>query len=203
MATSTYTAPQELTALVSLLESNPGFDDLVAALKAGNSGTIDGAWGSASALTSATLSKHCPGTLLVVLPRQADLDDYADDLEAFLGETPSIFPAWDTLPDEHDVTDSVFGRRLRILRRFQGAEPPSLVVTTIAALLQPTPSRAEIQAGTRTIRAGEELDQETFQQWLVERGFERVTGIQLPGEFAVRGGILDLYPPDSDRKSVV
>jgi transcription-repair coupling factor (superfamily II helicase) len=198
LATSTYTAPQELTDLVSLLESNPGFDDLVAALKAGNSGTIDGAWGSASALTSAALSKRCTGTLLVVLPRQADLDDYADDMEVFLGETPSIFPAWDTLPDEHNVTDSVFGHRLRILRRFQGVDPPSLVVTTIAALLQPTPSRAEIQAGTRTIRAGEELDQEAFQQWLVDRGFERVTGIRLPGEFAVRGGILDLYPPDSE-----
>lgn len=198
MATSTYTAPQELTALVSLLEGTPGFNGLVSALEAGNSGTIDGAWGSASALTSATLSKRWPGTLLVVLPRQADLDDYADDLEAFLGEAPSIFPAWDTLPNEHDVTDSVFGKRLRILRRFQGAERPKLVVTTIAALLQPTPSRAEIQAGTRTVSISDELDQEDFQQWLIDRGFERVTGIQLPGEFAVRGGILDLYPPDSE-----
>lgn len=198
MATSTYTAPQELTALVSLLEGTPGFNGLVSALEAGNSGTIDGAWGSASALTSATLSKRCPGTLLVVLPRQADLDDYADDLEAFLGDAPSIFPAWDTLPNEHDVTDSVFGKRLRILRSFQGADLPKLVVTTIAALLQPTPSRAEIQAGTRTVSIGDELDQEDFQQWLIDRGFERVTGIQLPGEFAVRGGILDLYPPDSE-----
>jgi transcription-repair coupling factor (superfamily II helicase) len=198
LATSTYTAPQELTALVSLLEGTPGFNGLVSALEAGNSGTIDGAWGSASALTSATLSKRWPGTLLVVLPRQADLDDYADDLEAFLGEAPSIFPAWDTLPNEHDVTDSVFGKRLRILRRFQGVEQPKLVVTTIAALLQPTPSRAEIQAGTRTVSIGDELDQEDFQQWLIDRGFERVTGIQLPGEFAVRGGILDLYPPDSE-----
>lgn len=198
MATSIDTAPQELTALVSLLEGTPGFDGLVSALKAGNSGTIDGAWGSASALTSATLSKRCSGTLLVVLPRQADLDDYADDMEAFLGEAPSIFPAWDTLPSEHDVTDSVFGKRLRILRQFQGGEWPKLVVTTIAALLQPTPSRAEIQAGTRTVSIGDELDQEDFQQWLIDRGFERVTGIQLPGEFAVRGGILDLYPPDSE-----
>ncbi len=198
MATSTYTAPQELTALVSLLEGTPGFNGLVSALEAGNSGTIDGAWGSASALTSATLTRRCPETLLVVLPRQADLDDYADDLEAFLGEAPSIFPAWDTLPNEHDVTDAVFGKRLRILRQFQGAERPKLVVTTIAALLQPTPSRAEIQAGARTVSIGDELDQEDFQQWLIDRGFERVTGIQLPGEFAVRGGILDLYPPDSE-----
>ena len=156
MATSTYTAPQELTALVSLLEGTPGFNGLVSALEAGNSGTIDGAWGSASALTSATLTRRCPETLLVVLPRQADLDEYADDLEAFLGEAPSIFPAWDTLPNEHDVTDAVFGKRLRILRQFQGAERPKLVVTTIAALLQPTPSRAEIQAGARTVSIGDE-----------------------------------------------
>lgn len=196
LTTASPTAPKELTDLVSLLESTPGFDNLIAALEAGNSGTIDGAWGSASALAAIALDRRAPGTLVVVLPRQSDLDDYADDLDAFLGDAPSIFPAWDTLPTEHDVTDSVFGRRLGILRRFQSEKRPKIVATTIAALLQPTPSRADITAGTRRISVGDELDQDAFQQWLTDRGFERVTGIQLPGEFAVRGGIVDLFPPD-------
>jgi len=198
LRTVSHTAPNELTELVSLLEETPGFDELIDALEAGNSGTIDGAWGSASALASTALHERCSGTLLIVLPRQAGVDDYADDLEAFLGDYPGIFPAWDTLPTEHDVTDSVFGRRLRILRQFQSEQPPSVVVTTVAALLQPTPSRKDIAAGTRRISVEDELEPDGFQQWLTDRGFERVTGIQLPGEFAVRGGIVDLFPPDSE-----
>ena len=194
----TATQAGDLTALVSLLETTPGFEKLIAALESGNSGTIDGAWGSSSALSAATLSLRCGGTTLVVLPREADLDDYADDLAAFLGEPPILFPAWASLPQETDVTDVVFGRRLRVLRRLSSSAPPKVVVATIAALLQPVPAREEIAAGTRRLVVGDELDEEAFRAWLTERGFEQVTGIQLPGEFAVRGGIVDVYPPDAE-----
>jgi transcription-repair coupling factor (superfamily II helicase) len=194
----TATQAGDLTALVSLLETTPGFEELIAALESGNSGTIDGAWGSSSALSVATLSQRCGGTTLVVLPREADLDDYADDLAAFNGEPPVIFPAWASLPQETDVTDVVFGRRLRVLRQLAGDTPPQVVVATIAALLQPVPAREEIAAGTRRLVVGDVLDEEAFRQWLTERGFEAVTGIQLPGEFAVRGGIVDVYPPDAE-----
>lgn len=188
----------ELTALIPLLESTPGFEGLIEALKSGNSGTIDGAWGSACALSAAAVGKRHDGTLLVVLPRPADVDDFCDDLAAFLGQPPDLFPAWETLPQESDVTDAVFGRRLRALRRCLNDDAPSLLVTTIGALIQPVPARVEIQEGTRRISTGDELDEEAFQSWLLERGFERVTGIEYPGEFAVRGGIVDVYPPDSE-----
>jgi transcription-repair coupling factor (superfamily II helicase) len=192
------TTLQNLTELTPLLEVNPGFDELVAALEAGNSGTIDGAWGSASALAAATLVKRTSGTVLVVLPRASGLDDYVDDLLAFTGELPEVFPAWDTLPDEHSVTDSVFGRRLRVLRRLQSEAPPKLVLATVSALIQPVPSREEIAAGTRRVSTSDELEQDDFCSWLEGRGFERVTGIQYPGEFAVRGGIVDVFPADAD-----
>ncbi|MHC4878970.1 MAG: transcription-repair coupling factor [Planctomycetota bacterium] len=189
---------EQLQSLVPLLEDTPGFAELVATLTSGNSGTIDGAWGSASALAAAALAGRCPQTQLVVLPRVADVDDYLDDLTAFLGDAPVVFPAWDTLPTEHDVTDAVFGRRLRVLRQLQSQTPPRSVVTTIGALLQPTPSRDEIQAGTRRLAVGDEIEQADFETWLTDRGFERVTGIQYAGEFAVRGGIVDVFPPDAE-----
>ena len=135
------TTLENLTELTPLLEVNPGFDELIAALEAGNSGTFDGAWGSASALAAASLLKRSTGTVLVVLPRASDLDDYVDDLTAFTGVMPEVFPAWDTLPDEHSVADSVFGRRLRVVRRMQSESPPPLVLATMTALLQPVPSR--------------------------------------------------------------
>lgn len=188
----------QLTELVALLESTPGFADLVRSLESGNSGTIDGAWGSASALAAAALAEHCSKTLIVVLPRPADCDEYIDDLQAFLARDVDVFPAWDTLPQETVITDSVFGRRLRTLRRLQSNSPPDVVVTTIVALMQPVPARAELVNGTRRLGVGDTLDQNAFQEWLTSRGFELVTGIQLPGEFAVRGGIVDLYPPDRE-----
>ncbi|MFP6766175.1 MAG: transcription-repair coupling factor, partial [Planctomycetaceae bacterium] len=188
----------DLTALVSLLETTPGFEELVAALDSGNSGTIDGAWGSSSALAMATLSQRCDSTMLVVLPREADLDDCVSDLESWCGETPAVFPAWASLPQESDMTDAVFGRRLRILRQLNSASPPGLVVATIAALLQPVPARHEIKAATRRLAVGDQLDENSFCDWLTGRGFESVTGIRLPGEFAVRGGIIDVFPPDAD-----
>ena len=183
----TATQAGELTALVSLLETTPGFEELIAALESGNSGTIDGAWGSSRALAAATVHSRCEATTLVVLPREADLDDFADDLASFLGQVPSAFPAWASLPQDADLTDAVFGRRLRVLRELASDTPPKLVIATIAALLQPVPAREEIRAGTRRLSVGDELEEVDFQRLLTDRGFEQVTGIQLPGEFAVRG----------------
>jgi transcription-repair coupling factor (superfamily II helicase) len=187
-----------LTELVPLLESTPRFADLVQSLESGNSGTIDGAWGSASALAAATLVERSQEPVVVVLPRPSDFDQYVDDLQAFLGRSVDVFPAWDTLPQDTDITDLVFGRRLRTLRRLQSNAPPEVIVTTIVALMQPTPSRVELVEGSRRIGVGDELDQDEFLKWLTDRGFELVTGIQLPGEFAVRGGIVDVYPPDRE-----
>jgi transcription-repair coupling factor (superfamily II helicase) len=75
-------------------------------------------------------------------------------------------------------------------------EPLPLLVTCIQALLQPSPPKDAIAAGTRVLPRGERIDLEAFLKWLVERGFHATTAVELPGEFSHRGGILDLYAPD-------
>ncbi|MBM80525.1 MAG: transcription-repair coupling factor [Planctomycetaceae bacterium] len=187
----------QLSELVLCLHQNEGFSAVVAALRNGHSAAVDGAWGSACALTAAALAEQAPSTIIVVLSRVKDADEFADDLSAFVESTPLVFPAWETLPQEHDVTDSIFGGRLRVLRALAAPSPPQIVVTSIAALLQPVPSRQELKQSTRTIRVGDELEPDDFLKWLHDRGFDRVTGIQLPGEFSVHGGIVDVYPPDA------
>jgi transcription-repair coupling factor (superfamily II helicase) len=72
--------------------------------------------------------------------------------------------------------------------------PSRAIVTSFPALLQPVPSRAQIAESTRTLRVGEALDPETLIAWLVAQAFERVAAIELPGEFSMHGGILDLFP---------
>ena len=61
-------------------------------------------------------------------------------------------------------------------------------------MLQPVPSREQVAASTRMLAVGETIEPEQFVRWLVERGFARVAAIELPGEFSMHGGILDLFP---------
>jgi transcription-repair coupling factor (superfamily II helicase) len=68
------------------------------------------------------------------------------------------------------------------------------VVASIASLLQPVPSEDELKKSTRTLKVGETHDPEELVRWLLARGFTRVPAIELPGEFCMHGGILDLFP---------
>ena len=66
----------------------------------------------------------------------------------------------------------------------------------MAAVVQSVPPRADLAGRGRRLAAGDTLDVEEFAGWLVERGYKRVEAVEYPGEFARRGGIVDLFPPD-------
>ncbi|MGC1274487.1 MAG: transcription-repair coupling factor [Planctomycetaceae bacterium] len=190
-----------LADLPALVARQPGFVAVLAALARGDSGTIDGAWGSCAAAAAAALARNLDRPLLVVLPRMAGVDDFAADLAAFLedaeGRRPLVIPAWETPPREISPTDPVFGRRLRVLEDLESDRPPHLLLACLAALMQPVPDRSIREGASRTIRVGDELDPEELMRWLIERSFERVAAIDRPGEFSMHGGILDVWPADT------
>ncbi|MEO1996091.1 MAG: DEAD/DEAH box helicase, partial [Planctomycetaceae bacterium] len=186
-----------LRELVPLMHQTSGFADVIAAMQSGESGAIDGAWGSACALVNSALAAVCPETLLIVLPRPSDVDLFAADLLTFHGEPATVFPAWESLPDEHEISDTVFGSRLRVLSALRQTSPVKLILTTFSALLQPVPARTQIQESTRPLAVGDEVDIETLIEWLVERGCRQVPVIELPGEVSHHGGILDIFSPDA------
>jgi transcription-repair coupling factor (superfamily II helicase) len=188
---------QELPDLVPRLHRADGFAGVLSALQRGDHATIGGAWGSSCALTAAALAAEVPKTLLVVLPRISDVDDFAGDVAGFLKPAPLIFPAWESLPQEYNVADAVFGGRRRVLSALGEKTPPRVVVTSIAALLQPVPSQQDRQRATRILRVGDEIEPESLLRWLIDRGFDRVPVIEMPGEFSMHGGIVDLFPPDA------
>src|SRR5205807_9553011 len=74
--------------LVPFIRNSDGFRELLAALRDGLAGTIDGAWGSSAALALAALAAHCPGTLLIAIAHPRDLDSWATDLTSFHGTPP-------------------------------------------------------------------------------------------------------------------
>src|SRR5205823_1063399 len=75
MPSATAPAVERLTDLVSVIQSAEGFPELLAALRAGRSGTVDGAWGSSAGLAAAALAQQAPHTLLVVIAHPRDLDE--------------------------------------------------------------------------------------------------------------------------------
>jgi len=187
------TAPASLPELADLLVRTQGFADVLDALQRGRSATIDGAWGSSSALAVAALAGQAVGPILVVIAHPSDLDAWAADLHSFTGLVPEIFPAWDNAPGEY--LDAL---RFRLLRRLESAQPPRVILATFQALLQPVPDRASLAANQRPFRVGEILDLDELLRWLVERGYQPAEEVQLPGEFARRGGIVDIFPCDVD-----
>ena len=188
---------QGLADLPRLLQAADGFEPLAQGLRAGLSGAVDGAWGSSAALAIAALIKHSPATNLIVIAHPGDLDAWSGDLASVCGIRPVIFPAIDKLVGESLRFDAAIGERLRLLQQL-ATDPPPLVLTTIQALLQPVPERSALAARTRTLRVGDTLDLVEFSAWLVEHGYRRLDAIEAPGEFARRGGILDIFSPDAD-----
>jgi transcription-repair coupling factor (superfamily II helicase) len=195
--TAESTGAETLADLPDLLQAAEGWAELRAALTARRSGTIDGAWGSAAALAAATLARSAPATVLVVLAHPGDVDPWSLDLQSFAGRPPLVFPAWESWPPDDLPLDEVPGRRLRVLQKL-AADPPKIVLATIAALMQPVPSQADLAARGRRLSVGATIDVEELARWLVDSGFKRVDAVELPGEFSRRGGILDVYSPDAE-----
>ncbi|MDQ3331403.1 MAG: DEAD/DEAH box helicase, partial [Planctomycetota bacterium] len=194
----------KLADLPALVARQPGFAEVIAALGRGESGTIDGAWGSSNAAAVAALARTLDRPLLIVLPRLASVDDVAADLATFLEEAEgshplglAIVPAWESPPTHSSPSDPILGRRLRVLEELESNTPPRLIVASLAALMQPVPSKAARDDAVRSVRVGDELEPEEFMRWLMSRSFERVAAIDRPGEFSMHGGILDLWSADA------
>jgi transcription-repair coupling factor (superfamily II helicase) len=182
--------------LADLLSRQSGFAEVVGSLQSGHAATLDGVWGSSCALAAAALAAKAPSSLVVVCPQIDEIDELVDDLELFSPLTAERFPARESLPTERVVHDEVFGDRVRVLKLLEGADAPKLLVTSIQSLLQPVPNRQSLARQTRSLRAGAEMSIDELARWLAEQRFHNTSAVELPGEFSVRGGIVDIFAPD-------
>ena len=74
---------------------------------------------------------------------------------------------------------------------------PRLVLAPIAAVLQPVPGRDDLAGRGKKVAVGDTVAPGELGEWLVARGFKRVESVEYHGEFARRGGIVDVFPPDA------
>lgn len=198
VATDPAVAAEAIRSLAAQLDHHVGFTEVLASLFEGHGGTLGGVWGSSRALVAAALELKCPGTLVVVLPHAGEIDPFCDDLTLFTETAAGPFPAWESDAGERVLHDEIFGQRLRLLKRLADDEAKlPIVVTAIQSLLQPAPSQENLAAATRPVKVGEPLDLPAFTTWLAKQGCTGASAVELPGEFSVRGGILDVFAPDA------
>ena len=155
-----------------------------------------------AALIGARRDAGKPPALLAVAPTGRRAESIGDALRCLLpGAAVLHFPAWETLPHERlSPSAETVGRRLDVLRTIAAwtGEQPLVVVASVRAALQPIAAglteagAVELAVGTR----GHELDDVVRR--LVELAYHRVDMVSRRGEFAVRGGILDVFPPVAD-----
>ncbi|TPQ50523.1 transcription-repair coupling factor [Prosthecomicrobium hirschii] len=128
-------------------------------------------------------------------------------LEAALGFfAPDIqvmtFPAWDCLPyDRVSPTPEIVARRMATLSRLvrpQATTRPVVLLTTVNAIVQRVPERSMVAAETFAAAPGNRVDMADLVRWLENNGFNRTPTVRETGEYAVRGGILDLFAPGTD-----
>ena len=124
--------------------------------------------------------------------------------EAFAFAAPDVeileFPAWDCQPyDRVSPTSAIGSQRMttlsRLARTRSSLERPRIVVTTIAAITQRMPPRREMMEKTFSAAPGAAVDIDELARWLEANGYMRASTVRESGEYAVRGGIVDLFPP--------
>ena len=136
-------------------------------------------------------------TVLLVTATYREAENLTTAIGAVLGEDQvSYYPAWETLPHERlSPRSDTVGRRLSVLRRLVDPQHrPRVVVAPVRAVLQP---QVKGLAGLTPVRitAGEDFDLSDLAAALVDAAYHRVDLVERRGEFAVRGGILDVFPP--------
>ncbi len=112
------------------------------------------------------------------------------------------FPAWDCLPyDRVSPHAAVVAQRMTTLARLarvKGREHPAVLLTTVNAVLQRVPARELVAKQSLSAAPGNMLPMAGITQWLELNGFNRASTVREAGDYAVRGGIVDLFAPGMD-----
>lgn len=143
--------------------------------------------------------------LLVVTATSREGESVRSSIAPYLDGAEILeFPAWETLPHERlSPSAETVGRRLHALRRMHdwsesGSRHPLVVVASVRAALQPLADNLAELAPIELVAGGSGYDLAELATRLVDLAYSRVDMVARRGEFAVRGGILDVFPPTAD-----
>ncbi|UGY91837.1 transcription-repair coupling factor [Streptomyces gobiensis] len=196
-----------LTGLLDAVLRDPALEEAVKAAADGNRHHVD-LVGPAAArpFTVAALARSAERPVLAVTATGREAEDLAAALRSLLPPDGIVeYPAWETLPHERlSPRSDTVGRRLAVLRRLAHpraddptAGPVSVVVAPVRSVLQPqVKGLGELEPVS--LKQGETADLGQLVDGLAAAAYARVELVEKRGEFAVRGGILDVFPPTEE-----
>ncbi|MCM2419766.1 transcription-repair coupling factor [Streptomyces sp. RKAG293] len=196
-----------LNGLLDVVVNDPALAEAVKAGTDGNRPYVD-LVGPAAArpLVLATLAARTGRTVLAVTATGRECEDLVAALRSLLPPDSVVeYPAWETLPHERlSPRSDTVGRRLAVLRRLAHpraddptAGPVKIVVAPIRSVLQPqVKGLGELEPVS--LRSGQSADLGEVVDGLAAAAYARVELVEKRGEFAVRGGILDVFPPTEE-----
>ena len=176
------------------ITADPSVRRLLDLIAEGGEVSARGSAGSSTTVLAAAVAAKAPGPVILVVPHLDDADDAVDEL-VDLGVDAVAFPALEVMPGEREPAVDLVAARLGLLRRFERGVAPAVIVAPFPAVMQGVPAAADLADRLRTIREGDEIDLPSLAAWLGEAGWSRMDVVENPGEFAIRGGLVDLFPP--------
>ena len=179
----------------ALLKQTPEYQKISASLATPGPAALFGLPPAGRVLVYALLARDLGRPVCIVTPGEAEATHFADDLKA-LGVHAAVFPPRDFMlrPVEGANREYEY-RRLSVLGGLAGGRLQAVCVPA-EALTQYTVPRAEFMANTLTLKPGMTFSREGLVQRLFAAGYVRRSQVEGPGQFSVRGDIVDIYPPD-------
>jgi transcription-repair coupling factor (superfamily II helicase) len=186
--------------------AKPQLDRLLDALNRGDKPTLAGVPDGFDAVVLADLTraraKKAEGpALLVFIARDGQRLQVLENALQFVAPDLEVmsFPAWDCQPyDRVSPAPAIVAHRMTTLSRLtktKSGDRPRLLLTTVNAALQRVPAFGKVASESFSAAPGNMVDTEELARWLDINGYLRSSTVRETGEFAVRGGIVDLFPP--------
>ncbi len=161
---------------------------------------VKGLMGSSLSFVLQAVFKQTDCTFLLLLNEKEEAAYYLNDLEQMIGANDVLFyPSSYRRPYQIEETDNAnVLLRSEVLNRLNSRKKPALIVTYPEALFEKVVTRKELEKNTLKIAVGETVTIDFINEVLFEYEFKRVDFITEPGEFSVRGGILDVFSFSND-----
>ncbi|MET0295316.1 MAG: transcription-repair coupling factor, partial [Phenylobacterium sp.] len=155
------------------------------------------------ALVMADVVRQRSGLSVFVARDSTRMSAFADSLAFFApGLDVLRLPSWDCLPyDRIGPSPAVAAQRMTTLARLaEGLDPkkPAILVVAVPALLQRVPPKSEVKKASYSTVAGRVVDIADLEQYFAVNGYARASTVSERGEFAIRGGVIDVFPPSAE-----
>ncbi|MFH0761301.1 MAG: transcription-repair coupling factor [Bacteroidota bacterium] len=192
----------KISDLIGLYSAHPNLPRMVEFLKAHQDKTLhlNGLTGSSPALLLAALNQQSRQTRLILLAEREEAAYFHNDLANLIGEDHVYFfpSSYKRAIRMQQIDKDNILMRTEVLNKLATRNAKPLIVTYPEAILERVVSRQELQTHTLSLKPGEKVDMDFVVEVLQESGFQRSDFVWEPGQYAVRGGIIDVFSYSSE-----